>query len=210
MASDDEFLKIFDTSGIKHGRRHIQRERHEFLCTIIEKNPPIRHNHILRLVKIFDAMAKRTAEKALKNLENLFQITQEGYNYKYYEMKPRIKQEKLKNLIKSFLNETEEIIEFLEKKYPGFSFFKGTQAVALLLHHLYSLYPLIVIPEKIFTYTAFKKQKISFEKLIQRTYNIIEKKRDSVFVYMYFISYLNKEDKIEKELKSLLKELKSR
>ena len=58
---------------------------------------------------------------------------------------------------------------------------------------------MIVLSETILTHTAFKKQKVRFEKLIQRIHNITNKPNDLVFVFMLLASMMN-EDKTEDEL----------
>jgi len=209
MVSDQKLLQIYDISGIRLGRRHTQSQRRDLLCTIIQKNSGIRHNHILRLVEKLDAMAKKTAENELKNLENLVDVTKEGYNNKFYEMKLPTTEEEIKEDLQSFLSDIDENVKLLEKKYTKLSIYKGTQTIALLLHNLYSIYPMIVLSERILTHTAFKKQKIRFEKLIQRTHNITDKPNDLVFVFLLLASMIY-EDKTEDELNSLLEEIESR
>lgn len=199
MVSDQKLLQIYDISGIQIRRRQTQSERRDLLCTIIQKNPGIRHNHILRLVEKLDAMAKKTAENELKNLENLVDVTKEGYNNKFYEMKLPTTEEEMKEELQSFLSDIDEDVKLLEKKYTKLSFYKRTQTIALLLHNLYPVYPMIVLSETILTHTAFKKQKVRFEKLIQRIHNITNKPNDLVFVFMLLASMMN-EDKTEDEL----------
>lgn len=165
--------------------------------TIVQKNPGIRYNHILRIiVEHLDAMSKRTAEKILKELENRFQITKEGYNNKRYELKSIAKDE----IIKSFqphLNGLDEYIKKLEKKESRLSSFKRAETIASLLQCLYSIYPVIVLVEEILNYTAMKKQKDYLDKLIQRTYNLTREKYVSTHVLTYLTSQLENELQIK-------------
>ncbi len=209
MALDKDFLKKHDISGINPGRRNTQEERHDLFCIIIQKNPGIRHNPILRIVQILGAMAKKTAENELKNLEELGLIlaTKEGYNYKYYEMKLHPSEENMKKLLQDFLNDLEKTIEVLEKKYTKIFSIGRARIIALLLLYLNSFYPLITIFGKTLTSPWFKKQKIILDKLIDRTYNIVDS-NESFFVGVYLISILNKENKIENDLNYLLKQIK--
>lgn len=203
MVSDEDFLKNYDVSGIRHEKCSTQRKRRNLLYTIIEKNPGIRHNPILRIVvKIFSAMAKKTAERELKHLEEegLVLVTKEGYNYKYYEIRPRFAEVEMKEGLESVLDDVSKAIEIIQKKYSTLS--NRDEIIALLLHYMYSVYPMVVLADNITTYSGFKKQKIRFEKLIQKTYNIINKESaDGFFIFMCLNSIMKKEG-IENELES--------
>jgi len=205
MLSDEKLLKEYDISGIRRERRYTQEKRSELLCTIIEKNPGIRHNHILRLVAILNGMAKRTAENELKNLEKIFQVTQQGYNYKFYELKLKDTEKEMLKLILFFLVDIEMVIDKLQLKYQKLPFFKRTKTVAQLLHYLNSFYPTFTLIEKTLPHSQFKKQKANFKKLIQRLYNI--SKDDYDFVLMNSFLVMKDDHKLEDELNLMLNEL---
>jgi len=82
--------KTYNVENIIEYRCSSEAERRTLLYTIVKQNPGIIHQHILKIVARFDGMAKRTAEKELKNMDEMkiFHITKKSYLGKMYEIMP--------------------------------------------------------------------------------------------------------------------------
>lgn len=176
---------VYDIDGIPKVDRNNQSERQHLLIQIIGRNTGIYHTHVILLAQDLGRIAKKTIEKELENLSELgfLESEKEGDNtnaIRKWSIKPSESDlEKFaKNEVIEMVNRTDRYVTKIEKIYPKLNDVQKALAMKYLLHSIHSFEPIIEVCNQEF---KIKKEKKQFEKLLERTYQILWKEpRDYV------------------------------
>jgi len=201
--------KTYNIENIIKSRCTSETQRQNLLYTIVKQNPGIIHQHILKIVASFDGMAKRTAEKQLKNMDEMkiFHITKKSYLGKMYEIMPEknsIELKSKKNLDK-LVRTLNSRFKKLKTNYDKLNIFEQALSLSLFLTILYNFKPYFELVSKLTDFSPIKEHTNTIEELIKKTYQLMNKSHDPFLVLMSIGKDLD--DKIENlndELEKLL------
>lgn len=174
--------EVYDIGEISTKPPTNQEERRLELLKIVAANGPIQHTHVIKLAQELCSMAKRTIEKELKNLEKdgLLESEKEGESYSngarlWFVKPPESEIEKhAKKETKDIITSLEKYINSIEKKFEKLNQIEKDYAMANLLEIMHCWQPIIEIINQ---ETRIKKEKIKFDSLVKRAYDILKHER---------------------------------
>ena len=201
--------KTYNVENITKRRCNSVTQRRDLLYTIVKQNPRIIHQHILNIVDDFEGMAKRTAEKELKNMDEMkiFHITKKSYLGKMYEIMPEKDSIEFKT-IKFFFMLVKTLnsrFKKLKTNYGKLNIFEQGESLYLFLTILYNIKPYFELVSKLPEFSPIKEQTNTIEELIKKTYQLMNESYEPSLVLMLLCK--DWDDKIEKlndELEKLL------